>query len=158
MRSKKVYALVKKVLYPSLNEYWIWNFDYKKEVSFQRGFNTFYQNQYLTDCSCESSSYQNVDQVDTEEVIIAKYDEYLNAVNDEVEIEANNYTEIEAIEVAKINLTDECSPRIQTNSTVEVDEDDLSLQLKQIIKQSQKNRDLWEKSCSLPSWGDLLTW
>ena len=37
------------------------------------------------------------------------------------------------------------------NSSSDTDEDDLSLQLKHIIRQSQKNRDLWEKSKSLPS-------
>ena len=96
----------------------------------------------------------NVHHEDTVEVRIdnVKYDLEVNAVDDKYDdngMVANEGLDEEEIDVARMDSISEQNARAPPNLAVE--RDNISLQLKKAIKQSQKRRELWEKTKTLPS-------
>ena len=71
---------------------------------------------------------------------------------DDMQVELNDTEEVDKVDDDDIGTLEEISQSTSKIKAADMDkDDDLSLQLENLIKQSEKNRNLWEKSQSLPS-------
>ena len=71
---------------------------------------------------------------------------------DDMQVELNDTEEVDKVDDDDIGTLEEILQSTSKIKAADMDkEDDLSLQLENLIKQSEKNRNLWEKSQSLPS-------
>ena len=71
---------------------------------------------------------------------------------DDMQVELNDTEVVDKVDDDDIGTLEEILQSTSKIKAADMDkDDDLSLQLENLIKQSEKNRNLWEKSQSLPS-------
>ena len=71
---------------------------------------------------------------------------------DDMQVELNYTEEVDKVDDDAIGTLEEILQSTSKTKAADMDNDDnIGLQLENLIRQSEKNRNLWEKSQSLPS-------